>query len=108
MKVRRCILNIVCVFDTVRESIRSPDLSFSRRALLAGGAALLSSVRAAEDKPAASKLKVAIFSKHLQFLKGDALAAGAAEIGFDGIDITVRKGGHVAPERVAQDLPPLV
>ena len=29
-------------------------------------------------------------------------------MGFDGVDITVRKGGHVEPGRVAQDLPPLV
>ncbi len=83
------------------------NASLSRRAVLAGAAALATPwSRAADDKP--SKLKVAIFSKHLQFLQGDALAAGAAEIGFDGIDITVRKGGHVAPERVKQDLPALV
>jgi sugar phosphate isomerase/epimerase len=57
---------------------------------------------------AQKKQKVAIFSKHLQFLQGDDLARTAAELGFDGIDITVRAGGHVLPERVAQDLPPLV
>ena len=53
-------------------------------------------------------LKVAIFSKHLQFLKGPELASAAAEIGFDGIDLTVRSGGHVEPARVAEELPPLV
>jgi sugar phosphate isomerase/epimerase len=53
-------------------------------------------------------LKVAIFSKHLQFLQGAQLAEAAANIGFDGIDITVREGGHVEPARVRQDLPPLV
>ena len=53
-------------------------------------------------------LKVAIFSKHLQFLEGAELPRAAAEIGFDGIDITVRAGGHVEPARVAEDLPPLV
>jgi sugar phosphate isomerase/epimerase len=53
-------------------------------------------------------LKVAIFSKHLEFLEGEELARGAKEIGFDGIDLAVRKGGHVEPERVKQDLPPLV
>ena len=52
--------------------------------------------------------KVAIFSKHLQFVAGEELAKAAADLGFDDIDITVRKGGHVAPERVRQDLPPLV
>src|ERR1017187_2488467 len=83
----------------------------SRRTLLAGGAVILSQTlpaRAADEKPAQHKLKVAIFSKHLQFLAGEELAKAAADIGFDGIDITVRRGGHVAPERVGQDLPPLV
>src|SRR4030081_3407585 len=87
------------------------DYAFSRRALLSTGAALCASrlpARAAEEKPAPGKLKVAIFSKHLQFLQGDSLAAGAAEIGFDGIDLAVRKGGHIEPERVRQELPKLV
>ena len=75
----------------------------SRRAVLAAGAALWSQAGVAK-----AKLKVAIFSKHLQFLQGEELARGAAEIGFDGIDLTVRKGGHVSPERVRQDLPALV
>ncbi len=51
---------------------------------------------------------VSIFSKHLQFLQGEALANAAATMGFDGIDLTVRKGGHVEPARVRQDLPELV
>ena len=55
--------------------------------------------------PAASPtLKIAIFSKHLQFITGEQLAQTAAEIGFDGVDLTVRHGGHVEPARVAQDL----
>jgi sugar phosphate isomerase/epimerase len=53
-------------------------------------------------------LKIAIFSKHLEFLQGDELAASAKEIGFDGVDLAVRKGGHVEPERVREDLPALV
>jgi sugar phosphate isomerase/epimerase len=76
---------------------------FSRRSLLAGAAALMASPAAAN-----AKLKVAIFSKHLQFLQGEAMAKAAADLGFDAVDITVRKGGHVAPERVREDLPPLV
>jgi sugar phosphate isomerase/epimerase len=54
------------------------------------------------------RMKVAIFSKHLLFLQGEKLAQAASEIGFDGVDLAVRKGGHVAPERVKQDLPPLI
>ncbi len=86
------------------------DCAFSRRVLLASGAALFARglPAAAEEKAPPAKLKVAIFSKHLQFLEGEPLAAGAAEIGFDGIDLAVRKGGHVEPERVRQDLPKLV
>src|ERR1051326_3440714 len=80
-----------------------PKASLSRRALLAGAPLLFQSAGSR-----APQLKVAIFSKHLQFLAGEELAQAAADLGFDGVDITVRKGGHVQPERVAQDLPPLV
>jgi L-ribulose-5-phosphate 3-epimerase len=48
---------------------------------------------------------ICIFSTHLQWLSVPEMAKTVAELGFDGIDLTVRKGGHVAPERVAQDLP---
>jgi sugar phosphate isomerase/epimerase len=90
--------------------MRPFDDPLSRRALLSGGAALCAgglAAPAAEEK-ASGKLKVAIFSKHLRFLEGDPLATGAAEIGFDGIDLAVRKGGHVEPDRVRQELPKLV
>src|SRR5947199_7134500 len=79
----------------------------SRRAMLAGGAALMSRPLVSNPLPSKEKLKVAIFSKHLQFISGEALAKAIAELGFDGVDITVRKGGHVEPERVARDLPAL-
>ncbi|UCC97110.1 MAG: TIM barrel protein [Phycisphaerales bacterium] len=36
------------------------------------------------------------------------MAQTAAEVGFDGIDLTVRPGGHVEPERVRDDLPKAV
>ena len=48
---------------------------------------------------------VCVFSKHLQFLDYKAMAEAAAEIGFDGVDLAVRPGGHVLPENVAEDLP---
>ena len=74
-----------------------------RNFLLTASAAAVGSVQAAPKRH-----QIAIFSKHLQFLQGEELAKGAAEVGFDGIDLTVRTGGHVQPGRVAQDLPPLV
>lgn len=45
------------------------------------------------------------FSKHLPRLDGRGLARVLKPLGFDGIDLTVRPGGHVDPKRVAQDLP---
>ncbi len=48
---------------------------------------------------------ICIFSKHLHWLDYRGMAELAAEIGFSGIDLTVRKGGHVLPERVRTDLP---
>jgi len=90
----------------------SPKINpLSRRSLFKGAVVLGATAGAMAniDKaaPSDSKLKIAIFSKHLQFLQGEELAQTAADIGFDGIDITVRKGGHVDPARVRQDLPPL-
>jgi len=49
--------------------------------------------------------KICIFSKHLQWLDYENMAKTAAEIGFDGVDITVRPKGHVLPKNVETDLP---
>ena len=57
------------------------------------------------DLPADPDLKVFIFSKHLQFLDYKAMSEASKEMGFDGIDLTVRPKGHVLPENVAEDLP---
>ncbi len=53
-------------------------------------------------------LPIHIFSKHLQFLDYGKMAESAARMGFDGIDLTVRPGGHVEPERVTRQLPEAV
>ena len=52
--------------------------------------------------------KLAVFTKHLQFLEGEALADALLEIGADAADLSLRKGGHVEPARVAADLPRLM
>jgi sugar phosphate isomerase/epimerase len=46
--------------------------------------------------------------KFLQELPAEKLAATIAQLGFDGIEATVRNQGQVLPERVEDDLPPLV
>jgi len=50
-------------------------------------------------------LEVHLFSKHLQFLDIKNASQIAAELGFQGLDLTVRPKGHVLPENVATDLP---
>jgi len=45
-----------------------------------------------------------VFSKHLQFLDYSSLARTCRELGLDGVDLTVRQGGHVHPERVDREL----
>lgn len=49
-----------------------------------------------------------IFSKHLQWLDYKKMAIAAKEMGFDGVDLTVRPKGHVLPENVERDLPKAV
>jgi L-ribulose-5-phosphate 3-epimerase len=89
--------------------------SLSRRDFLVRSAALGVAVPFALDAaaktvatPLASSPKIHIFSKHLQFLNYADMADAAKELGFDGLDVTVRPKGHVLPERVDDDLPKAV
>jgi sugar phosphate isomerase/epimerase len=82
-----------------------------RQFLQAGGtAALALQARAQTTAGPAGKLKVDAYSRHLQWLRtADEVAEAAAEMGYDGVDITVRPyPGHVEPMRVMQDLPGFV
>ena len=65
-------------------------------------------VVAASAKNTTKPLSVHIFSKHLQFLDYKDMALAARDIGFDGVDLTVRPKGHVEPENAARDLPKAV
>jgi sugar phosphate isomerase/epimerase len=78
-----------------------------------GALAVAATVRNALGQGApqtAKKLKVDAYSRHLQWLRtADEVAEATIEMGFDGVDLTVRPyPGHVDPEKVAQDLPPFV
>jgi sugar phosphate isomerase/epimerase len=48
---------------------------------------------------------ICLFSKHLPGMDWMRLAQTVKKLGFGGIDLTVRPGGHVLPERAAEDLP---
>lgn len=79
----------------------------SRRLVLGLAAASAVALRDAGAAPA-PELSISVFSKHLQFVRDEALAEAALQIGVDGVDLTVRGGGHVLPDRVATDLPRVV
>ncbi len=77
------------------------DGLISRREWMAFAAALPAAAQTVRVKP----LKISIFSKHLQFLDVPGMAEAAKEAGADGIDLAVRAGAHILPERAADDLP---
>ncbi len=58
--------------------------------------------------PDANQMPFCIFSKHLQWLDYESMAGAAARLGFDGIDLTIRPGGHVPPEQAEEKLPRVV
>lgn len=49
-----------------------------------------------------------VFSKPLQMLSYDDLADLIAELGFDGIEGTIRPGGQITPEQVPDELPKMM
>ncbi|GAA4269327.1 sugar phosphate isomerase/epimerase [Hyunsoonleella aestuarii] len=79
-----------------------------KTALVTGGIPFLQAFHpwsGLEDNININRLSVNIFSKHLQFLDYKATGEMANELGFDGVDLTVRPKGHVLPELVKIDLP---
>jgi len=88
-------------------------MNLSRRELLARAAAglaamPLTAIAGKNFQPNEKKFPICIFSKHLQWLDYNGMAQTAAELGFDGVDLTVRRGGHVLPDRAENDLPKAV
>jgi len=49
-----------------------------------------------------------MFSKHLQELSLEQLGRVVSEMGFDGVDLTVRRGGHIEPAEARSKLPAAV
>ena len=75
-----------------------------RRTFVAGALATASAAampaslsQAADDKT--DRFQFCAFEKFIQDLSYDQLGETIAELGFHGIEATVRKGGHIEPER---------
>lgn len=62
----------------------------------------------AADAVEAKKFTLIAFSKPFQTLNFEDTADLVAEVGWDGIECPVRKGGQVLPEKVEDDLPRMV
>ena len=50
-------------------------------------------------------MEYCIFSKHLQTMGAEELGKTLANLGVDGVDLTVREGGHIQPVDVKNELP---
>lgn len=79
-----------------------------RRFVALGTAALAPWPRGPEASGSGFRGTVCLFSKHLPDLDARRLGRTVKRLGFAGVDLTVRPGGHVAPERAASDLPPFL
>lgn len=71
----------------------------NRRTFLAAAAAAPLANAAVGQPP------LCIFSKHMAQFSPDEMGKHAKQIGFDGVDLTVRPKGHVLPENAASDMP---
>jgi sugar phosphate isomerase/epimerase len=82
-------------------------MSWTRRSFLAsvaGAAVAPAHMAAAAGFPGT----VCLFSKHLPALDAPALGRAVKSLGLGAVDLTVRPGGHVPPERAAGGLAPFV
>lgn len=66
------------------------------------------SLLAAAEASPALPWKFCTFTKALQHLAYDDLAERIAAIGFDGVELPVRPGGHIGPEAAEEELPKMV
>ncbi len=69
-------------------------------------AALATTATRTQAAPAAAPWKILAFTKPFSQLSPDDTADLVADVGWDGVECAVRvKAGHIAPERVEEDLP---
>lgn len=80
----------------------------SRAVAGAAASTMLGGLSALAHEHEATNYRICAFTKFLQNLSYDELADTIAELGFVGVEATVRNGGHVLPENVEEDLPKMV
>ena len=91
-------------------------MTTSRRQFIAASAASVAASFAAvpfqsalgNDDTTSDKNTICVFTKPFNSLSFDELAEKIAEIGYDGIEAPIRRGGHIEPEKCADELPKLV
>ncbi len=88
------------------------ELSMNRRSFVASSvsavAGLAMSNVCVAEQPKKARFEICAFEKFVQSLSYDELGSTMAELGFDGIEATVRKGGHIEPVQVEDELPKMV
>ena len=82
----------------------------NRRKFLAQSAATLASVTAANAQKSKKKAvsPIIVFEKPIQTLEYDRMGEILAKMGLHGIEATIRKGGHIAPEEAEEEVPKMV
>ncbi|MCU0474177.1 MAG: sugar phosphate isomerase/epimerase [Bacteroidales bacterium] len=87
--------------------MKQTRLQFIKTASAASAGALLSPNLFASGSIAKTNIfyPICFFSKCLQFIDYNKLGGVIADIGFKGVELSVRKDGHVSPENVKSDLP---
>src|SRR5688572_13269347 len=78
--------------------------TISRRDLLCA-AGVAAATPSAYSATTAGRSDICAFSKHFQWTDVRGAAETVRDVGYEALDLTVRKAGHVLPERVEDDLP---
>jgi sugar phosphate isomerase/epimerase len=92
-------------FDAARLSRREFVLRAGAAAVTLGALDPATSFAAGLSAARREEPVIAVFSKHLQWLPVAEIGPLIVASGFRAVDLTVRPGGHVLPERVEDDLP---
>ena len=108
---RRNFIKTALGFAAATQVVRAADaLAAGKSIAAAPGSPQDANADSAKSVALAGPLKVEGYSRFLQWLRTPTeVAAAVNELGFNGLDLTVRPyPGHVDPARVAQDLPQFV